>query len=327
MSKSQPLVSVITPVYNGEKFLRNSIESVLNQTYTNWVYTIVNNHSKDRSLEIAEEYAAKDSRISVTTADEFVPVIASFNNAFRTVSPDSVYCKPVGADDLLLPECLEKMVALAEANPSVGLVGAYGLTGPEVVWKGLTYPREVIPGRELGRSHLLAEYYVFGTPTTVMFRSEMVLSKPAFFNEDNIHADMEACLRIMTTHDFGFVFQVLTTQGVQDDSVTSGSNRIQSYFPAFLRDLDEFGLTFLSERELEKRRRELLHDYYWYLAMQVFKRREPSFWKYHSDLLQTLGMPLSKRRLAKYMLAIGLDHGLNPKAAMGKAARMLGVLP
>ncbi|MGE0406800.1 MAG: glycosyltransferase family 2 protein, partial [Candidatus Korobacteraceae bacterium] len=68
---SAPLVSIITPVYNGEEFLVECIESVLAQTYQNWEYIIVNNHSKDRSLEIAEEYARRDPRVRVVTGKEF----------------------------------------------------------------------------------------------------------------------------------------------------------------------------------------------------------------------------------------------------------------
>ena len=59
----QPQVSVITPVYNGEEFLSECIQSVLSQTYQNWDYTIVNNRSTDRTLEIAQSYAARDPRI------------------------------------------------------------------------------------------------------------------------------------------------------------------------------------------------------------------------------------------------------------------------
>ena len=67
----QPLVSVVTPVYNEEKNLAECIESVLAQTYPNWEYVIVNNRSTDRSLEIAQRYAAQDARIRVYDNREF----------------------------------------------------------------------------------------------------------------------------------------------------------------------------------------------------------------------------------------------------------------
>ena len=56
----EPLVTVLTPVYNGEDFLAQCIESILAQDYRNFEYIIVNNCSKDRTLEIAQSYAEKD---------------------------------------------------------------------------------------------------------------------------------------------------------------------------------------------------------------------------------------------------------------------------
>src|SRR5262245_29002790 len=119
VSESPPLVSVVTPVYNGADFLAECVESVLAQTYTNFEYIIVNNRSTDRTLEIALGYARKDSRIRVHDAETFVGVIENHNRALRLISPDSRYCKVVAADDWLFPECLTKMIALAETSPSV----------------------------------------------------------------------------------------------------------------------------------------------------------------------------------------------------------------
>src|SRR3977135_4188229 len=99
MPSHKPLVSVVTHVYNGESYLRECIESVLAQTYTNWDYTIVNNCSTDRTLEIAQESAAKDSRIRIHSNEVFVRVIENHNISFRQIAPQSKYCKVVAADD------------------------------------------------------------------------------------------------------------------------------------------------------------------------------------------------------------------------------------
>src|SRR6266404_5992434 len=141
--ENQPLVSVVTPVYNGQEFLADCIESVLGQTYENWEYTIVNNCSTDRTLEIARSYAARDSRIHVHENQDFLPIIQNHNHAIRQISPYSKYCKVVLADDWISPDCIMKMVALAEKNPCVGLVGAYGLLGDgiHVIWRGIPFPR------------------------------------------------------------------------------------------------------------------------------------------------------------------------------------------
>ncbi|MDH4246150.1 MAG: glycosyltransferase, partial [Nitrospira sp.] len=96
--EKQPLVSVLTPVYNGEDHLAQCIESVLAQTYQNWEYVIVNNRSTDRTLEIAEQYAQKDKRIRIHNNSEFVGCDENGNIAFRQITPESKYCKMVHAD-------------------------------------------------------------------------------------------------------------------------------------------------------------------------------------------------------------------------------------
>src|SRR5215470_7570143 len=113
---SQPLVSVVTPVYNGEKYLAECIESVLAQTYVNWEYIIINNCSKDRTLEIAQYYARIDRRIRVHNNETFIGMIENHNIAFQQISPTSSYCKMVHADDWLFPECIMQMVKVAEAH-------------------------------------------------------------------------------------------------------------------------------------------------------------------------------------------------------------------
>ena len=94
-NNSSPLVSVVTPVYNGEKYLDECIRSVRSQTYQNWEYTILNNCSTDRSLEIAERHASEDERIRIVNTDELLPLMKNHNYALRQISPDSKYCKVV----------------------------------------------------------------------------------------------------------------------------------------------------------------------------------------------------------------------------------------
>jgi glycosyltransferase involved in cell wall biosynthesis len=130
----EPLVGVLTPVYNGEAFLAECIESVLAQTYRNFKYTIVNNCSTDRSLDIALAYAKKNPRVRVHSNDAFVDIIANHNTAFRLLPPEAKYCKIVSADDHLFPECITRMVETAEANPSAGLIGSYQISGARVRW-------------------------------------------------------------------------------------------------------------------------------------------------------------------------------------------------
>src|ERR1700691_5462259 len=110
---TEPLVSIVTPVYNEASYLGECIESVLAQTYQNWNYTIVDNCSTDGTLEVALRYAERDRRIRVHRNSQLLSVIPNHNTALRQISPDCKYCKFVFGDDWIFPGCVEQMVAVA----------------------------------------------------------------------------------------------------------------------------------------------------------------------------------------------------------------------
>jgi glycosyltransferase involved in cell wall biosynthesis len=320
----EPLVSVVTPVYNGEPYLRECIESVLCQTYTNWDYTIVNNCSTDRTLNTAQEYAAKDPRIRIHNNETFVRVIENHNIAFRQILPESKFCKVVSGDDWLFPNCLEEMVGLAEQYPTVAIVGAYRLQGSKVAGDGLPYPSNFVPGgREACRLRLLGGDYVFGSPTSVLYRSDIVRSRHAFYNESNIHADAEACLEFLGHHDFGFVHQVLTFTRLQGDSLTSVSKELNTYLVGVLHELLAYGDKYLSEEELVRMMSLRLKYYYKYLGKQIYRQRGRDFWTFHRTQLARLGYSLSTARVAAAAISYALDIALNPKATTEEVARRI----
>jgi glycosyltransferase involved in cell wall biosynthesis len=317
--KSQPLVSVLTPVYNGEKYLAECIESILAQTYSNWDYVIVNNCSKDRSLEIAQHYARQDPRIRVHNNPEFLALMPNWNHMMRQLSPGSKYCKVVHADDWLFPECLAEMVKLAEANPSVGLVGAYTLEGNQVTSDGLPYPSTVVPGREICRLALLSgggggDFYPFGTPTSTLIRADLVRCRKTFYNESNMHADTEVCYDLLQDSDFGFVHQVLTYTRLHDESNTSRITKLNTLILGKLITLTTYGPMYLSQAEYKKRLELSLQGYYHFLSQSVFKRKEKGFWTYHREGLKRLGFPLKWSKLARAVIRtsyLALMHHLS----------------
>ena len=83
------LVSIVTPVFNGAKYLRDCIQSVLDQTFTEWEYVLVDNCSSDDSRAIAESYAS-DKRFRIYANREVLPVTDSFNRAASLVSPGTI---------------------------------------------------------------------------------------------------------------------------------------------------------------------------------------------------------------------------------------------
>ncbi len=323
---SQPLVSVVIPVFNGERYLGECIESVLAQTYGNWDLTIIDNCSTDKTLAIAQVYAAADTRIRIHSNERFLRVIENHNVALRHIAPGSKYCKPLAADDMLLPECLERMVCVAEQNPSVVIVGAYGLySRPDmgVYCKGVPYGCTVLVGRELCRRYLLADGgpSVWGAPTFTLLRSDVVRSRTAFYNESNLHADSECCLDLLENHDFGFVHQILTFMRVEEGSLTSFSIRFNTYLAHRLEMLAKYGPRYLTEEELVEQIRRQLREYYRYLGWQVFKGRPREFWEYHSSKLAAAGHSLNAFRLGASAMSYLAYFALSPARILSAALR------
>ena len=300
-NSGRPLVSIVTPVYNGAEFLSECIESVLAQTYQNWDYTIVDNRSTDGTGEIARGYAAKDRRIRVHENQEFLRAIPNHNHALRQISAESKYCKVVFGDDWIFPHCLEQMVAVGEENPSVGLISAYALEGKRVAWSGLPYPSRRVSGRDICRRHFLEALYLFGSATTVLYRADLVRAGNPFFNEANIHADTEVCFDLLRNSDFGFVHQVLTFTRIREESLTAMSNDLQTSSSGILYALRAFGREYLSEGEFQSCWEHVLSGYYEFLAKSFLEGRDAKFWEYHKGKLRELTGGFSLVRLAGRM--------------------------
>lgn len=104
------LVSIITPVYNAEKFIRETIESVQNQTYTNWEMLLINDCSTDSSAEIIKEKAAEDSRIKYIELDKNSGAAITRNTGISKAQ--GRYIAFLDSDDIWKSDKLDKQLAL-----------------------------------------------------------------------------------------------------------------------------------------------------------------------------------------------------------------------
>jgi glycosyltransferase involved in cell wall biosynthesis len=115
-----PLVSIIMPVYNGEKYLREAIDSILHQTYTNFEFLIVNDGSIDKSEEIIQSYT--DPRIKYLKNQKNIGLDMTLNNTFMIAKGD--YIARMDCDDLSHHMRLEKQVSFLETHIDYDLVGS-----------------------------------------------------------------------------------------------------------------------------------------------------------------------------------------------------------
>lgn len=108
------LVSIIIPTYNTEKFIRDTLQSVQNQTYQNWEMILVDDASTDKTVSVIEEFAKNDDRIKLFKLEK-----NSGNGFARNIAVEKAsgkYIAYLDADDLWFPEKLEKQIEFLKAN-------------------------------------------------------------------------------------------------------------------------------------------------------------------------------------------------------------------
>jgi len=117
-----PKVSVIMPVYNREAYVSESIASILDQTFKDFEFIIVDDGSTDRSNEIIQEYAQQDSRIQLISLDKNVGIARGTNHALERVSGQ--YIALMDSDDISMVSRLKCQVDYLDAHPEVGVLGS-----------------------------------------------------------------------------------------------------------------------------------------------------------------------------------------------------------
>lgn len=118
-----PEISVIMPIYNAGPFLKESIESILNQTYTDFELLLMNDKSTDNSLEIILEYKRQDARIIVIDKQSNVGPANIRNEGILTAK--GKYIALMDADDISLPNRFEKQINIFKNNPEIGVCGTW----------------------------------------------------------------------------------------------------------------------------------------------------------------------------------------------------------
>ncbi len=115
-----PRVTVLMPVYNGEKYLREAIDSILAQTFANFEFLIVNDGSTDNSVPLIESYA--DARIHLVHNATNSGLVASLNKGLGLARGE--YIARMDCDDISLPTRLEKQLAFMDDHPEIGILGS-----------------------------------------------------------------------------------------------------------------------------------------------------------------------------------------------------------
>lgn len=173
-------VSVVMAVYNGVRFLAQAIESVLNQSFKDFEYIIIDDGSSDATSHLLEGYRQKDSRIRILRNEKNIGLVSSLNRGLDSVQ--SKYVARMDADDVSLPNRLQRQVAFLEENPDVFLVGssAYILdeAGNQIGEKRVLLDPKIIQSRLRRTNCLIHPSILF------RFRSDVRYREKALYCED-----------------------------------------------------------------------------------------------------------------------------------------------
>jgi glycosyltransferase involved in cell wall biosynthesis len=207
---TKPLVSICTPVFNGENFLEESIKGVLNQTYANYEYIIVDNASTDDTPLIIEKYRKKFPRIKIYRNEKTLHMEDNLNLSAQYCSDNAKWIKYAFANDYLFPDCVEKMVAIGELDDQIGIVSAYRLAGATVTNWGLPMDKCVFDGAYILKQQILRKIHVASSSPNTLLYNKKVFFELNGFNNTYEHSDTELALRLLDRYKMGFAHYVLT---------------------------------------------------------------------------------------------------------------------
>ena len=208
-----PLVSVIMNCYNGEKYLREAIDSVYALTYSNWEIVFWDNASTDMSAEIARSY---DKRLKYFRGDETISLGAARNKALEQAKGEFIAF--LDCDDIWLPEKLEKQIPLFLADDAVGLVYSDTYFFNEEGLRKRYYARRV-PYRGYQFQNLLNDY-IISLETAVVRRAAIDALDYLFDERFTMIEEYDFFVRIGLDWKIDFIDEVLAKWRVHGASET-----------------------------------------------------------------------------------------------------------
>ncbi len=183
-------LTVIMPVYNGEKFLEETIESILCQTFTNFKFIILNDNSTDSTLKILENYKAKDDRIIIINKDKNEGPAILRNEGIAL--SETNFIALMDADDIAMPTRFEKQIKVLKENENIGLCGTWF-----TVFNN--------------KKEKLIKHATFHEELKVQFFSSCGIGNPTTMFKKNKLGDLKFETELVPAEDYGLWSQLIKT--------------------------------------------------------------------------------------------------------------------
>lgn len=229
--QNNPRVSVVMSVYNGEAYLKQAVDSILEQSFRNLEFIVVDDASQDHSVQILNDIAVHDNRLLVLRNEVNLGLTRSLNRGLAAARGQ--YFARMDADDLSLPERLASQVEFLDRYPEIGIVGS----GARLIEENGNIIKEIIPptGNEEIQAELLIKNH-FGHPE-IMARTS-VLREIGGYDENLRYAqDYELWSRLKTVTRFAALPEVLYVWRNRRSNITNSqrSEQLESAFRTSLK--------------------------------------------------------------------------------------------
>lgn len=211
------LVSVVIPCYNAEKYIKESVYSIINQTYNKLEIICVDDCSTDNTLKILKEIARKDQRVIILQNPENLKISKTLNRGIEHSSGE--YIARMDADDIALPVRIEKQIEFLEANPQIGLCGAC-CEKIDATGKHIGYMRYPLKHEELKSALLFTSVFIH---PTVVFRKK-IFNELGGYEDLMPVEDFEYWIRIVQHFQVANLTDVLLKYRWHGDNVTVNQN-------------------------------------------------------------------------------------------------------
>lgn len=223
------MVSVVMAVFNGQKYIEESVKSIIGQSFRDFEFIIVDDGSVDKTRKILENLSKKDSRIKIISNSVNIGLAKSLNKAIKISQGE--YIARQDADDISLPERIEKQVVFLKNHPEIKVLGTFGYATNK---DGKILRKEILPvsSQEIKKHLIKANPFIH---TSVMIRKETI-DKAQGYNENfDVIQDYELWFRILRNEQGENLPIFLVKRRYQPDMVSLKKNRKQLESIIFLK--------------------------------------------------------------------------------------------
>lgn len=214
-----PKVTIVIPVYNGERFIKETLEAVVCQEYSNLEIIVVDNASEDSTCEIVSAFSSKG--VKLIKNEKNLGMTGNFNRCLELADGD--YLQILCSDDRISNDCISKKVTAMEANPTCAMcISATEIRNDsgKVLFKRKSFKKDRMISGEKMIKKSFRRYNLYGEPSNVMIKVSSI-SDGMKFNEEMYYAvDWEFWLRLSLKGDVYYINEPLSSFYARGDSET-----------------------------------------------------------------------------------------------------------